>query len=363
MSGIRLPRKLLRRIEGGNDPVAVFQEIVEIPCVTFNEYLMYEYLLEEVEYLRDRLAPSQRDKLRICFTAASQFSVSWRGRPEDPSKSILVAHVDREGLLVRKFDSAAGTAVCWHTSGEMPKKAEGSRVRLVSADQLMKGVIERVSALPNPTPAHPFDHEVLVRIDPRTRERARNSGFWRNTFFEGLGVYDIPNFALTDGVISAVHVDNTAGVSVLISLLNAIVRNSWRTNVDLLFTTCEEAGFCGVVSEILSGEHLTAKNGGSVMCIVVDSSSHAAFVEERELWDQESMGAADKRIQEIVLQHSIVRTGDRVSLFDPEVSRLLSVAATNLRTSLGRHERIPWAANPRRCRQRAHTPAFLRAVW
>jgi hypothetical protein len=218
----------------------------------------------------------------------------------------------------------------------------GSRVRLVSSDRMMTGAIESVNKLSKATRENPFEHEVIVRIHDRPA-RGRNTWLVKNDYFEGFGNYDIQPFTLQDGIISAIHVDNTAGVSVLVSLLTAVVRNSWRVNVDFLFTTCEEAGFYGIVGEILSGDNLSAGNGGDIMCVVVDSSSHAHFQPERQLWDRAPMGGDDEPKETIGLNSSIIRAGDWAALFDPEVARLLSVAASNLRTSPSRDERVLWA--------------------
>jgi putative aminopeptidase FrvX len=341
MKPMLFPSKLPRRIAGGFEPVDIFRELVELPCVTFNEYLVYEYLLDEVRYLGGGLVGSQREKLRCGFTEAGQLLVSWRGRSDDQSKSILVAHVDREGLLIRGFDASKSVAYCWHTAGRAPEDLNGSRVRLYTSGQVMSGIVQGISRGSSLDNESPFKHEIVVRIDQQNR--ASNARFFKNPHFEGFGHYDIPPFTFKDGLISATHVDNTAGVSILVSILTMMVRNSWRANVDFLFTTCEEAGFCGVVAEILNGKHLIPEPGGEVICIVVDSSSHTAFVSDERLEGVDE--TSDK--EEIALQHPVIRTGDKASVFDREVSHLLAAAAKNLQAASNRYERIQWTGKRR----------------
>jgi hypothetical protein len=205
----------------------------------------------------------------------------------------------------------------------------------------MTGVVQGISTGSPPENEAPFKHEIVVRIDQQNR--ASSTKFFKNPFFEGFGHYDIPPYTFKDGMISATHVDNIAGVSVLVSILTVLVRNSWRANVDFLFTTCEEAGFCGVVAEIVSGKQLVSEPGGEVICIVVDSSAHTAFVRDEQLVGVGEI--SDK--EEIALQHPVIRTGDKVSLFNPEVSHLLAAAAKNLQAASNRHERIQWTGKRR----------------
>src|SRR5581483_8841696 len=115
----------------GFDPVAVFSALATVPCVSFAEYLMYERLTAEFARLRRGLPENEETKLAVSYSAAGQLVVSWRGRPADGRKTVLVAHVDTEGLLVREIDAATSRAICWHTTGHPPElHTLGRRVML-----------------------------------------------------------------------------------------------------------------------------------------------------------------------------------------------------------------------------------------
>jgi hypothetical protein len=63
---------------------------------------------------------------------------------------------------------------------------------------------------------------VIVQIDQR--DSSRITRIERNAHFIGIGNYEIPLWSNRDGVISATHVDNTAGVSVLITILMTAIK-------------------------------------------------------------------------------------------------------------------------------------------
>jgi len=342
----RLTAKLHRQIQDGIDPVVVFRELLSTPSVSFSEYLLYDYLVSMITDFRKKLPVAQRQKMGVDFTPAGQLIVRWRGRPDDPRKSVLISHVDTEGFLVREVDRSTDTALCWHTSGEAPEDDKvGSPVKLVLPYGALRGNIKKISKPSRPlTRDNPFDHEIVVRIEDR--DSSRITKFERNPYFIGVGNYEIPVWSNRDGVISATHVDNTAGVSVLITLLMTAIKKHWPVNIDFLFTTCEEPGFCGIVSEILDGSVLNSAKDGEVVCIVVDSSSHVKFTKDEQLWNQDYQREPRSSIQtEVPLQDVVIRTGDGMFLFDPEVTKLLCSAALNVQCSAT--DRVLWAGRKR----------------
>jgi hypothetical protein len=349
MSVSKLPAQYERHIQEGHDPVVFFRELVQIPCVTFNEYLMYDYLLGVLARMRSELSYIQQDRLEVGFTKANQLKISWRGRPSDKRRTVLVAHVDQEGFLVKRFIDSQSSAICWHAAwteteaqGELERDKIGSPVRLLSNHGVMSGTIVDMWRTGRAvSPADPFDHEVLVGI--KSKLSTGGAHILNNKYFEGIGHYEIPAWHHSDGVISATHVDNVAGVSVLMSVLMAMVKNNWRVNADVLFTSCEEAGFCGVVSEILNASIFSSEKRDEVICIVVDSSSRAFFLENFELWDHKD----DEPAGDVSLEYPVIRTGDARTMYDSEVSKLLCTAASNLQRSSGKPDQIPWAKGKR----------------
>jgi putative aminopeptidase FrvX len=337
MSTSDLRVRIRRRLEGGFDPVIVFRELAAIPSPSFLEYVMYGYLGAHFRKLRAELPAAQQHKLTIGYSSAGQLQVAWRGLPGDRRRTMLVAHVDREGFLVRDVDWKAREATCWHTAGGPPEDhLKGSRVILTVQGKELTGTIADIAEIEGPWSAeHPFNHVVLVRgLEARGN---RTNHMIANKYFKGSGNYDVTACDVTDGVIAATNVDNTAGVSVLVTLLSAIARNGWSVNVDCLFTTCEEAGFCGIVNEILDGSTFVSGEQDDVVCIVVDSSSHLDFAPDRGFWTDRFGPAPEEASErvEIPLQDPVVRTGDATGTFDRGVARLLRAAAANLEGAAG----------------------------
>ncbi len=337
MNPVNLPAALQRRLEGGLDPTVIFRELAEIPSVSFSEYLMYRHLSAQFTQLRDDTPAGDKEKLSVKYSPTGQLQVAWHNRPGDQRKTILVAHVDHEGFLVREFDRPAGRALCWYTAAETPEAhVVGRRVKLRCDDAEIAGAIASVRANTGTFDSeHPFDHDVEIRID--TVVPAKAPHIVSNDYFVGLGHYDLPACVERDGVIAARSVDDTAGVSVLVAVMAAAVRHRWNVNLECLFTTCEEAGFYGVVGEILRGDAFD-QGAGEVVCIVVDSSSHLAFMKNQELWGampaEESAKSGPR--DEISLEEPVIRTGDAASRFDRDVARLLRAAAANLEGAVDR---------------------------
>src|SRR5271166_6638391 len=204
MSMAALPVRLQRRIEGGLDPVVIFRELVEIPCVTFSEYQLYRYLHSEWGKIQRGLNDTQQERLTVGFTAAGQLLVRWRGRPGDKRRTILIAHVDQEGLLVRSFNPTTQLAKCWHTSAQVPEQhvskgnGKGSPVKLICTDRTLYGSVVAASKIQGEISAtNPFDHEVLVRVE--RQEHKPNSLILKNDSFMGVGHFDIPPWSHVDG--------------------------------------------------------------------------------------------------------------------------------------------------------------------
>jgi putative aminopeptidase FrvX len=338
MNSVNLPAALQRRLEGGFDPTVIFRELAEIPSVSFSEYLMYRHLAAQFTQLREDTPAADKEKLSVKYSPTGQLHVAWHNRPGDPRKTILVAHVDHEGFLVREFDRQAGRALCWYTAAETPEDhVLGRRVKLLCDDVEIAGVIANIQANSGALSAeHPFDHDVEIRID--TVVAAKEPHVVNNDYFVGFGQYDLPACVERDGVIAARSVDDTAGLSVLVAVMTAAVRHRWNVNLECLFTTCEEAGFCGVVGEILRGDAFDHEKG-EVVCIVVDSSSHLAFKKNQPLWGAMPADEPPKSgpRDEISLEEPVIRTGDAASRFDRDVARLLRAAAANLEGAVDRN--------------------------
>jgi putative aminopeptidase FrvX len=325
-------------VNGRYDSISTFEALAAVPSVSFAEYLIFERLAAEFHALQTGLPETAPDQLSIDYSPAGQLRVRWRGIPKDRRRTVLVAHVDREGFLVRRVDWERGLAICWHTAGDGPHEQSGSPVTLSVDGKEIVGTLDAIIEH-EPTPDEPFDHVAEVQVVSVRDGSARRVP--ENDYFVGIGRYDLPSWDVTDGVITATSVDNTAGVSVLVTLMSALVRQRWPVNVDCLFTTCEESGFCGIVNEIVEGTTFDDADPNELVCIVVDSSSNVNFVTDADLWAPSFVaGRTNAPHVETSLRCPVVRTGDASGAFDRQVSRLLYTAAANLEGAVERRDWI-----------------------
>ena len=167
------------------------------------------------------------------------------GKTDKPARAV-VSHLDTLGAQVKLIKDNGRLELvpigCWSA-----RFAEGARVTIFSEKGTFRGTI-----LPNKASGHTFDDEidtapvgwrhVEVRIDAITRTVA-------DTKRLGIDVGDIvavdpsPEF-LENGFVVSRHLDNKAGVAVMLAVLDAIVTEKVELTVDtyFVFTIAEEVG-------------------------------------------------------------------------------------------------------------------------
>jgi peptidase M42 family hydrolase len=158
----------------------------------------------------------------------------------------IVAHLDTLGAQVKlvKDSGRLELVPIGHWSARF---AEGARVTIYSGEGTFRGTI-----LPLKASGHTFNDEVdtqptgwphvELRIDAVTRSR-------EDTMALGIDVGDIvaidttPEF-LDNGFINSRHLDDKAGVAILLAAIEALERDAAKTPVDThwLFTIAEEVG-------------------------------------------------------------------------------------------------------------------------
>ena len=178
----------------------------------------------------------------------------------------IVAHLDTLGAQVKlvKENGRLELVPIGHWSARF---AEGARVTIYSEQGTFRG-----SILPLKASGHTFNEEVdtqptgwpyvELRIDAVTRTR-------EETLALGIDVGDIVAIDtqaefLENGFVTSRHLDDKAGVAILLAALEAIQRNEIATPVDThwLFTIAEEIGV-GASSVVLPevASMVTVDNG------------------------------------------------------------------------------------------------------
>jgi len=238
-----------------------------------------DYLVKTLEHLVHIPSPSgftDKAVLYVCheleqlgvpfeLTRRGGIRASIEGGRHSPDRAI-VSHVDTLGAMVKnlKANGRLEMKMIGHWSARF---AEGARVTIFTDDRAFRGTI-----LPLKASGHTFNREIdsqpstwenlELRIDERAESKAdlERLGFNIGDF---IGID--PGFERTDsGFINSRHLDNKAGVAVMLAAAKAVLEQKLLVPIDchLLFTISEEVG--SGASSILHGdvaEMVTIDNG------------------------------------------------------------------------------------------------------
>jgi len=211
------------------------QRLLDIPSPTGYTDPIVRFVSHELERLGQKVELTRRGAIRAI-------------RPGQKRRGAraIVSHVDTLGAQVKalKDNGRAAVVPIGHWSARF---AEGARTTLFTEKGAYRGTI-----LPLKASGHTFNEEidttpfgwehVELRVDALARDKA-------DLIRLGIDVGDIiaidpqPEF-LENGFIVSRHLDNKAGVAVMLAALKALEDEAATTPVDihLLFTIAEEVG-------------------------------------------------------------------------------------------------------------------------
>src|SRR5690606_26689115 len=209
--------------------------LLAIPSPTGFTDEAVRYVARELEHLG----------LDVMLTRRGAIRARRPGATERPARGI-VSHVDTLGAQV-KFLKDNGRLELVSIGNWSARFAEGARVSIFSCKGIYRG-----SILPLKASGHTFNEEVDTQpvgwpyVELRVDALARN----RDDLLElGIDVGDIvaidpaPEF-IDNGFIVSRHLDDKAGVAIMLAALEAMQRSNLETPVDSywLFTIGEEVG-------------------------------------------------------------------------------------------------------------------------
>lgn len=208
---------------------------MEIPSPTGYTDTAVRFLIEELERLQLPVELTRRGAIRVVR----------RGGRRDGARA-LVAHIDTLGAQIKRLkDNGRPDLVpIGHWS---PRFAEGARATVFSEAGAYRGTI-----LPLKASGHTFNEEIdtqpvtwenlELRIDALSRDRDDLAAL-------GVEIGDIvaidpqPEF-MENGFVVSRHLDDKAGVAIMLAALEALQREKVDTPVDMhfLITIAEEVG-------------------------------------------------------------------------------------------------------------------------
>jgi len=204
-----------------------------------------------------RFTCTELDHLGIPYeiTRRGGIRADLKGAVGSPDRSI-VAHLDTLGAMVKglKANGRLEIVPVGHWSSRF---AEGSRVTVFTDMQSYRGTI-----LPIKASGHAFNEEVdTLPISWENVEIRLDETVHRKDELQGLGIH-VGDFVAIDpglefsetGFINSRHLDDKAGVAVMLAIAREVVRKKLQLPVDchLLFTISEEVG--SGASSILHGD-------------------------------------------------------------------------------------------------------------
>jgi len=268
------------------------------------------------------------------LTRRGAIRVTLPGRRSTPARA-LVAHLDTLGAMVRELKPNGRLGLkpvgTWSS-----RFAEGARVSIFTDAEILRGTI-----LPLKASGHVYNEEidtqpvswddVEVRVDANAyvKQDLHNLGINIGDF---IGIDSQPEL-LKNGFISSRHLDNKAGVAVLLGIIRQILRQGVELPTDLhvLFTISEEVG---------SGASAVLRGNVAEM-VSIDNGTVAPGQESSEMWPSiclaDSSGPFDYHLSRHLLKlcrdHSILHGRDVFRYYRCDSASAVE-AGNDIRTAL-----------------------------
>jgi len=209
-----------------------------------------------------------------------------------PSQGVvIVAHADHPGFIARRMLGPRRLLADWH-GGVEAQYFVGTRVRFHPAkDRPVRGVIREIVAIDR-TDTRQRVQQVLVEIAGEVS--AATPGSW-----------DLPAFRRRGRRIEALGCDDVAGLAAALAALDLLADEGLHPNAALLVTRAEEAGLIGISAAAFARILPAGASYISIEC-------------------SQAQPDAPQRAG------PIVRVGDRVSVFEPDLTDWLCRTAGQL---------------------------------
>ncbi len=215
------------------------------------------------------------------------------GRQEEDEFIVLTAHLDHPGL-VWKTSQGSGRALFEIVGGVELEKALATGVRLFDLNRpaTQRGIPGTIVRTVEATEAR----YPLVEV-ATARDSLQGPG--------AFAMWDLPAFRVRGRRLSGRALDDLAGAAVALCVLDSLVRQQAPVRLGVLLTRAEEVGFVGMLAA-LEAKFLPRR----ARYINIECSSVAAGA---------VLGAGP-----------ILRVGDRLWVFDPDISGGLAALADEL---------------------------------
>lgn len=278
--------------------MAILKTLCDLPTAPLRE----EHVLAWVEQYVATLSPA--GQLSCTYDRAGNLRVDHIAGADSavPAARHLVfeSHADHPGFLTgQMINRGQGLLRAEFAGGVKPSFFAGAGVRLFHPD----GRNPWCFAVIDRPPLRPADSDTLDCV-----LRLKHPGI--DVSPGTIGMWDLPDAALTGDLFTARACDDLAGVAAMICMLHEVCRRRIYQSFTLLFTRGEEIGFLGAIAAI-QAETLATAQKRKQCCIIGLEASRAL--------PQAAMGLGP-----------VVRVGDRTSIFHSALTRFVKLAADDL---------------------------------
>ncbi len=256
---------------------ALLKKLVSIPTAPFQETNVIEFIKEW----------ATSHKLRWEQDKAGNIFLLYKKGPASNKPWLFQAHMDHPGFVALK--QKGKTLEADFRGGVTKSYFKGSRVCFFDNDKKLKGTV-------------------------RSAVRDKKTGFLKckiamnkadivpkNT----IGCWDMPEYKRTGNRVRGRACDDLAGVAIILSTIEELIKNKARAHVIAMFTRAEEVGFVGAIDSCLKGS--------------LPKHSLIVGMETSKIGGGVNLGDG-----------AVVRVGDRGRTFDPALTMCLTVIAEKM---------------------------------
>lgn len=255
--------------------LALTKRIVSFPSTSYHEHDLRAFLTRQADDLGLPTACDRWGNLHVRYSRGTQ-KVRWT----------LLAHLDHPGFVIT--DVRGNRAKGRWFGGVLRKYFKGETVQIHTSEGAVRG-------------------RVVSTQTGGTRRRVR----WVRLETEGpvspgdVGTWNLAAWKQSADRLQTRAADDLVGCAALAGLLESLAEGRRNAHLDVVYTRAEESGLVGAIALARSG--------------MIDKASPVIAIE-----------TSRERPSARIGQGVVLRVGDRMSVYDPELCRFLQDAATEL---------------------------------
>ncbi len=255
--------------------LSLTRSVVSFPSTSYHEHDLRGFLAQHAESLDLPAAYDPWGNLHVRYSRGRR-KVRWT----------FLAHMDHPGFVVA--EARGRFAWCRWYGGVFTHYFKDARVEVHSQGGSVPGRVTAVRV------GGPRKRVQWIRIETKSAVSPGDLGTWK-----------LPAYERTGDRIRTRAADDLVGCATLAALLESLVTSQAPAEVEVIYTRAEEAGLVGATALARSGN--------------VDKDQPIIAIETSKTLPCARIG-----------EGPVLRTGDRMSVYDPGLSRFLQTCAERL---------------------------------